>query len=226
MARAPVPVLLRVELGSRLDEPLEVAAYYVVAESLANLGKHAQAASATVDIWRSPGEVVVEVADDGVGGADTERGTGLRGLADRVEALGGPASGLESVRRWDTSQGGAPVRVMIAEDSVLLREGLARILGEAGLEVVGQCGDADELLLKVAAIRPTSRSSTSGCPRPTRTRVQAALEIRASHPSVGAGALPVHGARAGDEAPVRIRRGCRLPCSRIGSATSRSSSPP
>jgi signal transduction histidine kinase len=104
VAHAPVPVRLRVELGSRLDEPLEVAAYYVVAESLANLGKHAQAASATVDIGRSPGEVVVEVADDGVGGADTERGTGLRGLADRVEALGG------RLRVWSPAGGGTRVR--------------------------------------------------------------------------------------------------------------------
>jgi signal transduction histidine kinase len=104
VAHAPVPVRLRVELGSRLDEPLEVAAYYVVAESLANLGKHAQTASATVDIGRSPGEVVVEVADDGVGGADTERGTGLRGLADRVEALGG------RLRVWSPAAGGTRVR--------------------------------------------------------------------------------------------------------------------
>jgi signal transduction histidine kinase len=88
-ARAPVPVRLTVGLDERLPEALEVAAYYLVSESLANIGKHARATSATIDVARANGQVVVEVVDDGVGGADTERGSGLRGLADRVEALDG-----------------------------------------------------------------------------------------------------------------------------------------
>ena len=103
-AHASVPVQLRVELDDRLREPVEVAAYYVVAESLTNVGKHARAGSATVDVWRWQGDVVVEVADDGVGGADTERGSGLRGLADRVEALGG------RLRIWSPRAGGTRVR--------------------------------------------------------------------------------------------------------------------
>ena len=88
-AHAAVPVHLTVELDGRIAEPVEVAAYYVVSESLANIGKHAQATSATVDVSRSGRQLVVEVVDDGIGGADTEQGSGLRGLADRVEALGG-----------------------------------------------------------------------------------------------------------------------------------------
>jgi signal transduction histidine kinase len=88
-ARAPVPVQLTVALEDRLAEGLEVASYYVVCESLANVAKHARATSATVEVRRQSGDIVVEVTDDGVGGADTERGSGLRGLADRVEALGG-----------------------------------------------------------------------------------------------------------------------------------------
>jgi signal transduction histidine kinase len=88
-ARAPVPVRLTVDLEERLPEALEVAAYYLVSESLANIGKHAQATSATIDVARTRSQVVVEVVDDGIGGADTERGSGLRGLADRVEALDG-----------------------------------------------------------------------------------------------------------------------------------------
>jgi signal transduction histidine kinase len=88
-AHATVPVRLMVELDSRVAEPVEVAAYYVVSESLANIGKHAQATSATVDVSRNGHLLVVEVVDDGIGGADTEQGSGLRGLADRVEALGG-----------------------------------------------------------------------------------------------------------------------------------------
>jgi signal transduction histidine kinase len=103
-ARATVPVRLTVELDGRVAEPVEVAAFYVVSESLANIGKHAHATSATVDVTRNGGELVVEVVDDGIGGADTERGSGLRGLADRVEALGG------RLRIWTPSGGGTRVR--------------------------------------------------------------------------------------------------------------------
>ena len=104
VARAPVPVRLTVDLVDRADEAIEVAAYYVVCESLANIGKHAQATSATVDVSKASGQIVVEVVDDGVGGADTERGTGLRGLADRVEALDG------RLRVWTPLGGGTRVR--------------------------------------------------------------------------------------------------------------------
>ncbi|WP_433731203.1 sensor histidine kinase [Actinoplanes sp. CA-051413] len=103
-ARAPVPVRLTVDLPGRVGEAIEVAAYYVVCESLANIGKHAQATAATVEVSRTGDDLVVEVVDDGVGGADTERGTGLRGLADRVEALDG------MLRVWTPSGGGTRVR--------------------------------------------------------------------------------------------------------------------
>ncbi len=107
VARAPVPIRLTLQVGERLPEQLEVAAYYLVSESLANLGKHAEASSATVEVIRSEGQLLVEVADDGIGGADTERGSGLRGLADRVEALGG------RLRVWSPVGGGTRVRAEI-----------------------------------------------------------------------------------------------------------------
>ena len=75
----------------RLPEPVEVAAYYVVAEALANVHKHAGAGHISVRATIDGGALVVEVDDDGAGGADLE-GEGLRGLADRVEALGGTLS--------------------------------------------------------------------------------------------------------------------------------------
>ena len=79
-----------VDLDERLPEPVEVAAYYVVSESLTNIGKHAHATARLRRRHpRSATRCVIEIVDDGVGGADTERGSGLRGLADRVEALGG-----------------------------------------------------------------------------------------------------------------------------------------
>lgn len=103
-ASATVPVRLTVDVGSRLPEALEVAAYYLVSESLANVGKYAHASSATVEVTRRATDVVVEVVDDGVGGADEERGSGLRGLADRVEALGG------RLRVWSPVGGGTRIR--------------------------------------------------------------------------------------------------------------------
>jgi signal transduction histidine kinase len=107
VARAAVPVRLNVELAGRLPERLEVAAFYLVSESLANVGKHANATSATVEVARTNGQLVVEVADDGIGGADTELGSGLRGLADRVEALEG------QLRVWSPKGGGTRLRAEI-----------------------------------------------------------------------------------------------------------------
>jgi signal transduction histidine kinase len=106
-AGATVPVDLAVDVGGRLPEPVEVAAYYVATESLANIGKHAQATAARVNIFRAGEGIVVEVVDDGVGGANTERGSGIRGLADRVEALGG------RLRVWTPQAGGTRVRAEI-----------------------------------------------------------------------------------------------------------------
>ena len=87
--RSPVPVRLDVELGSELPPPVEAAAYYVVAESLTNIAKYAQASVVDVTVRSDGQEARVAVRDDGVGGADPAAGTGLRGLADRVDALGG-----------------------------------------------------------------------------------------------------------------------------------------
>jgi signal transduction histidine kinase len=88
-ARAPVPVTLAAEVGERLPAPVEIAAYFVVAEALANVGRYARASEATIAVRRVNGLVTVDVADDGVGGADAGRGTGLRGLTDRVAVLDG-----------------------------------------------------------------------------------------------------------------------------------------
>jgi PAS domain S-box-containing protein len=88
-ARTPVPVRLENACDERFPAPVEAAAYYVVAESLTNVAKYADAQAAHVRVVREDGIAVVEVEDDGVGGADASRGSGLRGLADRVEALEG-----------------------------------------------------------------------------------------------------------------------------------------
>jgi signal transduction histidine kinase len=106
-ANAPVPVRLRVALDRRLPQPLEVAAYYIVSESLANAGKHARASEVSVEVARRGDQVLIEVLDDGVGGADSERGSGLRGMADRVEALDG------RLRVWSPRGGGTRMKAEI-----------------------------------------------------------------------------------------------------------------
>ena len=85
-ARAPLPVEIKGP-SCVLPAQVEAAAYYVVSEALANVTKYAQASAVEVTVERTNGLAVVEVADDGVGGADPVRGSGLRGLADRVAAL-------------------------------------------------------------------------------------------------------------------------------------------
>jgi signal transduction histidine kinase len=87
--RAPVPTDVDCELPGRLPEQVELAAYFVVCEALANVAKYARATSVAIRVRRQDGVLRVEIADDGVGGADEELGSGLRGLADRVEALDG-----------------------------------------------------------------------------------------------------------------------------------------
>jgi signal transduction histidine kinase len=88
-SRASVATTVSFEGPERLPAPVELAAYFVASEALANVAKYAQATQATVRVSRRDGLVVVEIADDGVGGADESAGTGLRGLADRVAALNG-----------------------------------------------------------------------------------------------------------------------------------------
>ncbi len=87
--RSPAPVELIVRSQGRLPEPVEAAAYFVVSEALANVAKHAQATAVTVQVNRDATKLRLEVADDGVGGAEVRPGSGLEGLADRVAALDG-----------------------------------------------------------------------------------------------------------------------------------------
>src|SRR4051794_21411572 len=87
--RAPFPVTIVGVPSHRLDEGVEAAVYYLAAESLTNAAKHANASEARVEMTETNEEVVVTIGDNGSGGASAARGSGLRGLADRIEALGG-----------------------------------------------------------------------------------------------------------------------------------------
>jgi CheY-like chemotaxis protein len=225
--RAPVPVTVTGVPSDRLPDTVEAAAYYVVAEALTNVAKYAGASAARVRLELQETTVVIEVADDGVGGADVDAGTGLRGLADRVEALGGrldldsPAGGGTILRaaipcrsapeaaldaRQRSTAGAArdvfaavkgrvversggeeiPLRVVVAEDALLLRAGVVRVLEDASFEVVGQAGDAEGLIREVRARRPDVAVTDIRMP-PTYTDegLQAARLIRAELPATG-----------------------------------------
>ncbi len=101
-----VPVAVHLELPDELPDAPAAAAYYVVAESLSNVAKYSEATTVDVTAKKMDGELLVEVADDGIGGADPTRGSGIRGLSDRVAALGGrldvrsqPGTGTRVVAR-------------------------------------------------------------------------------------------------------------------------------
>jgi PAS domain S-box-containing protein len=87
--RSAIPVELEVTTDTRFPAPVEVAAYYVASEALANAAKHARASQVVVSLVPGEGRLLLVIGDDGVGGADAARGSGLVGLTDRVEALGG-----------------------------------------------------------------------------------------------------------------------------------------
>ncbi len=87
--RSPIPVELKVTTEGRFPEPVEVAAYFVASESLANAAKHSRSTRIDVALTLKNQRLLLSVCDDGIGGADPGRGSGLVGLRDRVEALGG-----------------------------------------------------------------------------------------------------------------------------------------
>jgi signal transduction histidine kinase len=87
--RSPVPVTVDVCLSERLPETVESTAYFIVAEALTNIARHSQATEASVILKREGDILSIDIVDDGVGGADPTRGTGLNGLRDRLAAFDG-----------------------------------------------------------------------------------------------------------------------------------------
>jgi signal transduction histidine kinase len=119
--RSPVPVELNLGDGARLPERLEVPAYYVVSEALSNVAKHAQASVVQIELKTEDCTAELTIRDDGVGGADPEKGSGLIGLVDRVEAIGG------RIRITSPPDGGTSVIVTLplADDQSLRQVGAA-----------------------------------------------------------------------------------------------------
>jgi signal transduction histidine kinase len=107
--RSAVPVKLVIETDARYPAPIEIAAYYVVSEALTNAAKHADASQCGVVVQVRDSTLWLTVSDDGVGGAQPRQGSGLTGLRDRIEALGGSVHIVSPVRRGTTIQASLPI---------------------------------------------------------------------------------------------------------------------
>ena len=113
--RSAIPATVAYDdAADKLPEAVELAGYFVACEALTNVAKYAGATQAEIRVSRDGPVAVVEVADDGVGGADDARGSGLRGLADRVEALDGRLRVVSPVGAGTVVHGGAALRAVIA----------------------------------------------------------------------------------------------------------------
>ena len=136
--RTPLHVDVVVDVRRRPPRAVESAAYFVVAEALANTGKHAHAEHVDIDVRDDAGDSSSSRSSTTAPAAPNPGGSGLRGLARRVEALDGDARGLSPAGGPTTVQGGDAVRVVIAEDLALLRDGLTRLLRDNGFDVVAR----------------------------------------------------------------------------------------
>jgi PAS domain S-box-containing protein len=197
---AAIPVRIKVENLGRVPAEIESAAYFIAAEATANAVKHASATHIEVKVTSAEEVLRITVRDDGVGGASFREGTGLQGLRDRVEAIGGHLS-VESPSGGPTAVtaelplfrprqvGGLSerrLRVVLADDAAMIREALAELLARTGIEVVAQVSNARALLDEVERHAPDIAIVDVHMP-PTQTQegIHAAIEIRNRFPGVG-----------------------------------------
>ena len=214
---------------SRLLEPVELAAYFVASEALTNVAKYAQATAATVRVSRERRNAVIEIADDGVGGADAAARLGTaRARRPRRGARRPPAAWSSPPGAGTTVDRGAAVRVVIADDSILVREGIASILpGARASRWSAQAGDRG---------RAARRGRRARARRGDRRRAHAADAHRRG--AARGARRSARGTREiGDRDPLPARRGrdrdarcwprprrASATCSRTASPTSTTSS--
>ena len=139
----------------RMDAEVESTGYFVVAEALTNALKHAAAQQITVELAAKDGRLEIIVTDDGNGpGRRRPPGSDCAACRTGSPPWTGRSTAAAGSRPRDDVAGGVRMRLIIAEDDVLLREGIARILGDEGYEIVAQAGDRDDLLDKVRTHHP------------------------------------------------------------------------
>ena len=151
---SPMRIHLASDLEGRLPAPVESAAYFAVSELLANVSKHAEARQTWIDIRHTDGMLRIGVTDNGHGGADPARGSGLRGIERRLAPFERRPRRRQPAGRPDRRHHGDPVRVVIAEDLFLLRDGLTRMLQAHGLEIAAAVDNGADLLAAVTSEKP------------------------------------------------------------------------
>ena len=188
--RAGIPVDVRLDLDGRLPRLVESTAYFTIAEALTNTQRHARASHATVRVAHAGDALELEVSDDGQGGADAARGSGLQRARRPRDGRGRPARGGQRGRRRHAHPSDDPdvmnqLRAIVADDSVVIRQGVARILAEGGFRVTAEARDATELLEAVAAEPPHLAVVDIRMPPGGNAGLAAALTIRERFPTVG-----------------------------------------
>ena len=150
----PLPVVLDIDLPGRLTAPVESACYFAVAEVLANAVRHAGARQVQVRIGHASGLLRIEVSDDGVGGADPANGNRAAGCRAAAGYLRRHPGGEQPAGRTDHDRHGGAVRVVVAEDLFLLRDGLTRLLTAHDFEIAAAVDTAPGLLCALLEERP------------------------------------------------------------------------
>ena len=195
-ARSDVPVELVIDLPERPSAAIETIAYFCAAELLTNVVKHSGARHATMEVVHVPGLLRVLVSDDGSGGARIEARGGLAGLAERVRTVDGrlevssprrrPHRGHRRASVPRLTEPEPPMRIVIAEDSAVVRAGLVEILADRGHEVVAAVGNAEDLLAAVDEHQPdVTVVDVRMPPSYTDEGLRAAIALRRDHPKTG-----------------------------------------
>ena len=143
-----------VDLLGEPPMPVAAAVYFAVAEALTNAVRHAGAGAVRVGLEHADGMLRATVADDGRGGADASRGTGLAGVERRLATFDGILAVSSPARRAHHRRYRGAVRVVIGEDLFLLRDGLVRLLEAHGFEIAAAVGTAPELLAALTELKP------------------------------------------------------------------------
>ena len=181
----------------RLPAEVESTGYFVVAEGLTNAVKHAAAQRISIDLAVRDGRLEITVTDDGTGPADPHRGVRAaqpagpgRGARRYGDAPTGTLPGIDPA-------GGVRMRVIIAEDEALLREGIARILSDEGYDIVALAGDRDDLTGKVRAPAGPGGHRHPDAARVHRRGPRRRPQIRRAHPDIAIIVLSQHVDTAG-----------------------------
>lgn len=169
----------------RAPVAIEYIAYLIVCEAMTNVTKHAGAGRIVLTTELRENNLMIEVADDGKGGADVSRGTGIAGLRDRARSVGGHLEVHSPRRRGDHTDSEDSMRVAVADDNRLFREGLVLLLEKIGVNVIAQAADGEGIIRVVEEDVPDVVILDIVMPPGDRGGLAAAECLHEKHPDAG-----------------------------------------